>query len=149
MRFLHLLDLLQPTHVAFPAVEFRTQERADKLARELCADDLRPDAEDVHVVVLDALVGGVRVVADRSADTRKLAGGDRGADAGAADEDAALRGTRPDRLAELSRLVRVIDPRLGSIGTEIDRLVTGAHDLLEHTLAELDAAMVEGDRDSH
>src|SRR6188508_1824985 len=77
MRLLHLLDLLQPTHVAFPAVEFRTQEGANQLCCEGSADHLGADAEHVHVVVLHALVGRVRVVADRCADPCELAGRDR------------------------------------------------------------------------
>ena len=47
---------------------------------------------------------------DRRADTRKLARGNRGADAGAADEDAALGLAGEDRLADLARLDRVVDP---------------------------------------
>src|SRR6476661_6501814 len=68
MRLLHLLDLLQPTHVAFPTVEFGTKERADELTSQLRADHLGAETEHVHVVVLDALVGRVCVVADRGAD---------------------------------------------------------------------------------
>ena len=116
MCFLHLLDLLQPTYVAFPAVEFRTQERSHELSRELCTDDFRPDAEHVHVVVLDALVRGVRVVADRRADARQLACCDGGADAGSAHQHAALRVSLEDRVAELLGLVRVVDPDARVVG---------------------------------
>src|SRR3954468_55748 len=146
---LQFSDLFQPTHVAFPAVELCTQERADELAGQLRADHLRADAEDVHVVVLDALVRRVRVVADGGPDARELAGGDRGADAGAADEDPALRVTAADRIADLTRLVRVVDPRFGPIRAEVDGLVACANDLLEHALAQLHPAMVESDRDPH
>src|SRR6476659_5345020 len=105
MRLLHLLDLLQPTYVAFPAVEFRTKEGANHLSSQLCADHFRAEAEHVHVVVLDALMGGVRVVADRGADTRELAGGDRRADARPAHQDSPLSLAVPDRVADLARLV--------------------------------------------
>ena len=50
-----------------------------------------PEGEHVHVVVLDALAGGVGVVADRARMPRHLGGGDRGAHAAAADEDAPIR----------------------------------------------------------
>ena len=63
--------------------------------------------------MLDALVRGVGVVADGGADAGELAGGDRGADARAADEDPALGPATLERLAELARLVGVVDPRLG------------------------------------
>ena len=82
--------LLQSSDVPLPAVELRAEERAHELGGELGADHLGAEAEHVHVVVLDALVRRVGVVADRGADPGELAGRDRGADARAADEDAAL-----------------------------------------------------------
>src|SRR5213078_4659921 len=88
--FLHCSNLLKPLDVPFPAVEARMQVGANEIDGERWADDLGAEAEHVHVVVLDTLVGGVNVVADRSSDARHLADGDRGADAGAADENAAL-----------------------------------------------------------
>src|SRR5947209_6549900 len=94
----HGLYLLEPADVALAAVELRAQEGSDELRRERRADHLRAEAEHVHVVVLDALVGGVRVVADRRADPGQLAGGDRSADARPAHEDAALRLASEDRL---------------------------------------------------
>src|SRR6478735_7417701 len=149
MRLLHLLDLLQPTHVAFPTVEFRTKERANQLCCELCADHLRPDAEHVQVVVLDPLVGRIGVVAGRGPDTCELAGSHRRAHTRPADEDAALSAAGLDRLAELARLVRIVDTRLGLEHAEVDGLVAGRFDLFQHAAAQLDAAMVEGDGYPH
>ena len=62
-----------------------------EILRQPGADDLGADAHDVDVIVFDALVGGVDVVADGGADAGDFVGGDGGADAGAADHDAALR----------------------------------------------------------
>src|SRR6187200_3498028 len=115
MCFLHLLDLLQPTYVPLPTVEFRTQERAHELAGQLWADDLRAETEHVHVVVLDALVRRVRVVTDRGAYTGELAGGDRRADARPTDEDSALGVAVQNRVADLAGLVRIVDPGLRRI----------------------------------
>src|SRR5439155_14134732 len=86
----HVGDLLQALDVPRPAVEGRTEKCFDELARERRPDNLRAEAEHVHVVVLDALVGAVGVVADRRADAGHLAGRDRGADPGAADENCTL-----------------------------------------------------------
>ena len=58
---------------------------------ELDPDDPRAERQDVHVVVLDALVRRVRVVADGGAHAADLVRGDARAHAGAADQDAALR----------------------------------------------------------
>ena len=128
-------------------------KRAPRKARtsstaELGADHLGAEAEHVHVVVLDALVRGVDVVADRGADPRELAGGDRGADARAADEHAALVAGL-DRLAQLARLVRVVDPPRVGVRAQVDVSCPSAAELLEHALAQLHAPVVERHRDVH
>jgi hypothetical protein len=64
-------------------------------------------------------------------------------------EQRALRLAAADRLADLARLVRVVDARLGPVGAEVDDLQAERDELLEQPLAQLDPAMVEGDRDSH
>src|SRR5437763_11572013 len=73
---LHSCDLLQSSYVPLAAVEPGQEERADEVGGELRAHDVGAEAEHVHVVVLDALVRGVDVVADGGADPRHLAGGD-------------------------------------------------------------------------
>ncbi len=127
----------------------RAEEESHEIGGQLGADHVRTQAEHVHVVVLDALVGGIRIVADGSADPRQLRGGDRGADTGAADQDAALGLPRADRLAELARLVWIVDPH-GTVGdAEVDGIVAENSELLEHALAKLRTAVVERDRHSH
>src|SRR5215210_8219344 len=146
---LHRFDLSEPLDITLSAVEPGAQECAHEVERELRADHLGAEAEDVHVVVLDALVRGVRVVADRGADPGDLAGRDGGADPRAADEDAAFGVPADHRVAELARLVRVVDPLCIRVRTEVDGLVPERVQLLQHPLAQLDAAMVERDGDPH
>ena len=74
----------------FGVDEVCADEGVDALEGEGGADDARAEDEDVHVVVFDALVGGVSVMAHAGADAGNFVGGDADADAGAADEDAAL-----------------------------------------------------------
>src|SRR6059058_2333385 len=66
----HLCDLQQPCDITLAAVERRVHECRHELARERRADDLRAEAKNVHVVVLDTLMRAVGVVADGRADTR-------------------------------------------------------------------------------
>ena len=97
--------------------------------------------------MLDRLVGAVEVVADRRADAGQLAGRDRRARAGAAHEDPALGLAALDLLADLARLVGVVDANVGAVGAEIDHVV--ARESLLDRVAEVDAAVVEGDGDLH
>src|SRR5205814_2365885 len=58
----HCCDFLQSPDITLAAVEPCREERPDQVGGKGRADDLRAEAEDVHVVVLDALVRGVDVV---------------------------------------------------------------------------------------
>src|SRR5438128_11088217 len=84
------IHLRHAAHVALLAAESRAGEGARQLARQLDAHDSRAEAEHVHVVMLDTLVGRVMVMAEPRADAAVLVGGDGGAHAAAADENAAL-----------------------------------------------------------
>ena len=52
-----------------------------------------------------------------------------------------------DRLADLARLVRVVDPHRVGVGAEVDHVVPVER--LEDRLAQVHAAVVERDRDLH
>src|SRR6266550_3552781 len=147
--FLQLFDLSQTSDIALAAVEVGAEIGADEVRGERGADDFGAEAEHVHVVVLDALMRGVDVVTGRSADSRQLGGSDRGAHAGAADEDPPLGFAVPDHLADLARLVRIVDPLGGRVGAEINRLVAQCLELTENTIAQGYAAVVKGDCNPH
>ncbi len=93
-RRLHREHLVEPPAWRGSPLNVRAQERDRAFVRRLRTDDPCAEGQDVHVVVLDALVGGIRVVADRGADAAHLVGGHGRADARAADEDAAIRVAR-------------------------------------------------------
>src|ERR1700730_534719 len=145
----HRFNLFQSLYITLAAVESCPEERAHELDGEAGPDHLRAEAEDVHVVVLDALVRGVDVVTDRSADAAHLRGGNRSADAGAADKDAPLRPAALDRLPELPGLVRIIDPHRIRVRPEVDDLVSTGGQLLEHLLPQRHAAVIKSDANNH
>ena len=62
---------------------------------------------------------------------------------------AALRLAAEDRLAQLLGLVRVVDPVGVGVRAQVDDLVPQAVELLEQTFAQLHAAVVESDSDTH
>src|SRR2546423_4746451 len=109
-RPFHVFDLLESFHITVATVEVRPEERGDQVFGERRPHDLGAEAEDVHVVVLDALMGGVDVVASGGADPGELAGRDRSAHTPSADQHTALSVPAEDRLAHLARLVRRVAP---------------------------------------
>src|SRR5688572_23790063 len=86
----HPSHLFQPSYITFAAVEFCPEERSNELRGELRANHVGPEAEDVHVVMLDSLARRVGIVTDGGADSRELGGRDRGAHARTAHEDGSL-----------------------------------------------------------
>ena len=90
------------------------------------ADDPRAEGQHVHVVVLDALVRRVRVVAHGGPHAADLVRGHARADAGAADEDPAIDLAVADRVPEPLREVRVVVVRVRAVAAEVDELVVRA-----------------------
>src|SRR3954452_7619094 len=104
-------DLLEAAPVARLAAERRAEERDRAFVGRLGADDARPQSQDVHVVMLHALMGRVRVVTDRRTDAPDLVGRDGRTDSRAADEDPPVDLAGDDRVTE----------PLGKIGVVIGR----------------------------
>src|SRR3990172_9639965 len=69
---LHLRHLVQAAAQALLPLEAGAQERLHQLHRQRVADDARAQAKHVHIVVLDSLARGVRVVTEGSADAPPL-----------------------------------------------------------------------------
>jgi len=113
----------------------RAQEGAHQVDRQRGADDLRAEAEHVHVVVLDALMRRVDVVAHGAPDSVHLGNGHRRTDARAADEDAALTVAVLDQPSQLSRLVGIVDPDCIGVDTQVERLVSERIELGEDDVA--------------
>jgi hypothetical protein len=116
--------------------------------REIFADDTRTNAEEVHVVVLDALVGGVCVVTEAGADTGKLVGGDDGADAAAADKDAALCFAALDGGADDEREIGVVDG-VAVVGTDVGDFVAVGAEAPRDDILQAVSAVVSSDDNLH
>src|SRR2546423_9833233 len=146
-RPFHVFDLLESLQVTIATVEMWPEEGGDQIFGKRRPHDLGAEAEDVHVVVLDALMGRVDVVANGGADPGELAGGDRGAHTRSADEHTTLGVPAEDRLAEFARLVRIVDPDGVGIGSQVHQLMPGKR--LEDGVTKTDAAVVECNRHLH
>ena len=127
------------------ALKFGGQERVHDFEREAWAEHARTHGEDVRVVVAAGHLGGVAVAAQGGADALDLVRGDGDADAGAADEDAALALPGRDGARNGLAVDGVVAAFL-AVGAEVligkAQLVQMAHDLL----LEGKAAVVTSDR---
>jgi len=143
-----LAHLVEPPGENCTSTETRFQVRAHQIDRQPRPDDLRPNAHDVDVVVLDRLVCGVPIVTDRCADPRDLVGGDRCPHPSAADQHrpvgASLEYGLAHSLGDIWKVHRraIIRPVVGHLVTEIPDSAD------DHGL-ERKPRMISTDCDSH
>ena len=143
-RILERGHLRQPPQVAALAGEPGVQERVHQLARQLAADHAAAEHEHVHVVVLDALVGGVGVVAQAGAYAGDAVGRHRGADAAAAQDDPAIGAMLAQRGAHRRGVIRVIDA-LAAVGADVQHLAVLARDERLDGFLQREAGVIRSD----
>lgn len=124
------------------------QEQVDQLLGDGGADDLRAQRDNLHVVVLDALVGGVQIVADRGTDAAHLVAGDGGAHARAAEHDAALGFAREDGGRDLARHVGEVHGS-GVVGAAVDQGMALTAQRVQQLNFERIAGVVGADGKNH
>ena len=124
------------------------KEVIDEFMSEGGSDDARAEDEDVHIVMLDALVGRVRIVGESGADAGDFVGGNGGADAAAADEDAALGFTAEHFGGKGLGEVGVVDGVSG-IRSGVDWLITFGAEVFDEVLLESETGVVGSNGDFH
>src|SRR5205085_881690 len=90
------------------ALEVGRQPDAHHAVDQLLAEQVRRQTKDIRVVVPPTHLGGDAVVTGRGANVLDLVGGDAHADAGAADQDAAVHATFTHGGRDLKRQVGVV-----------------------------------------
>lgn len=122
---------------------------ADDFAGNLDADDAGAEAEHVHIVVLDPLVRRVGIVAQAGAGSADLVGRYTGADAAAADNDAALglAGGYGSRNGECE--VRIVVEGVISVRAEVADFVSIRREQLADFLFQFESAVVRADDNFH
>jgi len=106
-------------------------------------------AEDVHVVVLDPLLGGEMVVHQRGAHAWHLIGADRGAHAAAADRHAAIHLPGRHGPGQGDHEVGIVVARIEAMGAEIDHLVPRPANAGGQFLFQCEAAVIGGNAHAH
>src|SRR5690242_5133909 len=94
------------------AGEFRAQKRRDKLAGQRRPYDPGAKRNDVHRVVLDALVRRKSIMAKSTANAHELVRSNRRADAASADEHSASGAALCHGARDARREVRIVVARL-------------------------------------
>src|SRR5579864_4543227 len=119
LRF-DLFDLGQAAAVALLFAELRTDEGADDLDGELRTRDALAQTQHIPVVVLNALVSGVRIAGKEGARTRHFARCNATAGPRATDDDGAIHLVSDDRLSGRAGIVGVINWGRRRVGPEVN-----------------------------
>ena len=105
------------------------EKGGDEGLGELLPDDSCPETKDIHVVVLDALPGGIRVMANRGPDAREFVQGDADPHAASADHDGSIARPRSALGTGASKgpghalgVVRVIVRRVILMGAKVHHI---------------------------
>ena len=88
--------------------KLRSQKRFYKVFGELYSNDSRAKHQHVHIIVLDALMRRIRIVANRRAYSQKLVRGNTRSNSAPADQNATLRSSIEHRPAHRFRKIRIV-----------------------------------------
>jgi hypothetical protein len=121
------------------------QKRVNQLLSERTTDNPAAQAKDVHVVVFNALVRRIGIVAERRVDSRDFVGGDAGPYPAAADDDAALSAPIQHLAGDSFRIIRIIF-RIGRvIRAQINHLVSCRTEIFHQLSFEGITSMIRTD----
>jgi hypothetical protein len=145
---LDLQDLTQPANMTFFLCKLGGNKRMDQFHGHFVTYDARTQAQHIHVIVFDALMSGIGVMADPRTDAGNLVGCHADADSTAAQQDSAIRAAVKNRLSDLPGKIWIVDGAIG-IRPAIDdvvsrRLNDGADPLLQRK-----TTMITSQRNSH
>ena len=120
--------------MSFGLTKFGGQEGLNEVPSHCGSHCAATHAENVHVIVLDALPGREMIVDQRGTDARNLVGTHRCPDAAATDGDATFDLPRRYSMAQRGDKVRIIVVGAEPVRTEIDNLMAGRTELRDQFL---------------
>ena len=119
-----------------------SEKGLDQIPSHAGADGASSHAEDVHVVVLDSLLGGEMIVDEAGTDSLGLIGADRGPHPAATDGNAALDLTGHDSEGQRRNEVGIVIVMTELVGTEVDDFVTGGLELGDQLFFQFKSAVI-------
>ena len=141
-------NLVEPALMTLFAREFGGKKDSNQVAGKCRPYDARTETQDVHVVVLHRLPGGVAVVAHGRAHAGKLVRSNRHAGTAAAYDEAAVYTPIAKRGRDRFSAIGIVD---GSrrVGSEIEHVVPLRPQHGRKIALHLEAGVVRGKRDTH
>src|SRR5215831_5246924 len=129
--------------------ELRGEKRLDEVPGYFRANRASAHTDDLHIIVLDALLGREMIVDETGVNAFNLVGAHRRADAAAADRDAAIDVTSEHRSCERYDVVRIVVARVQAMGTEINHLIPCRADLANQFFLQAISAVIRGNSYTH
>ena len=130
------------------AREASIQERLNQLVGEFDTDDTTAEHQYVHVVVLNALVRRIGVVAQSGADPGNPVCGHRRANAAPAEQDAALGPVLTQGSTHGLRIIGIVH-RIGAVGAQVEDLAMLRGQKSLHVLLKCKSGMIRTYRYAH
>src|SRR5579871_5819039 len=146
LQFRHLG---QPSAMSGLLRKTREQEPLHQLPGHGIPDDPAPKANYVHVIVLDALVGGKRFVDETGADPDHLVCRDRSPHPAPAYCNTSFDYTGGDGAGQRQHKVRVVVIRLALAVSEVDHLMPGLAEAPDQIFAEIKPPVIAGNPNLH
>ncbi len=131
------------------AAEFCIQESLGYILRHHWADNARPKHQNIHIVVLHALMRGIVIVAQPGADALEFVRGDGNAHAAAANENAALGFPGTEIFSHQNGVIRIIVRFAGLKGSDIVHGVAEFLNKLDQFPFHIEPRVISADRNPH
>ena len=128
--------------------EFGGQIGPDNILGQLFAHDPRTHHQHIPVVVLDALMPGVRIVADAGANADQFIGGHAGANAAAANQHAAFGAAVQNSAADGFGKIRIVRRILVECA-DVQNFVSQGAQKVPHGIFQLETCVIGTNDDFH
>jgi len=122
---------------------------ANQFFGERNANNSGPQHQHIHIVMFDALMSGISVVAHGRPDSWDLVDGNGRTDAAAADQHAALDGRALDGFTDGFRKIGIIVRRVHHEGTDVDNLMAELPEKIRNVLLQWETGVIGANRDAH
>lgn len=145
----NLPHFFEPAPVALRLAEPGAQETQRTIPGHLDSSRSAAEAQDVHIVILDALARREIVVAERRAGAFHFVGGDGGTHTAAAEENTPFHNSARNRESEGNCKIGIVVPWIERHVSKFDHFVSFRRQPFLKLLLHFKTAVIGADTDSH